>query len=181
MELVERVKPNIWALTRWDRIKSTAEPRRDQGLTFSAYRLLQSATMTDSIAPATGERKQIVVLGPTGSGKTRFINQASGSNLAVGQGLESCTTHVQRSEPLQVDHQSVVLIDTPGFNDTTRSPLNIYEEILGSLKDLKFDGIIYMHSISDNIVGASTLANFQWFRKICGDKAMKNTVIVTNM
>lgn len=64
MELVERVKPNIWALTRWDRIKSTAEPRRDQGLTFSAYRLLQSATMTDSIAPATGERKQIVYVLP---------------------------------------------------------------------------------------------------------------------
>ena len=33
----------------------------------------------------------VAVLGPTGTGKSSFINQATGASLGVGHGLESCT------------------------------------------------------------------------------------------
>ena len=51
----------------------------------------------------------------------QFINLVSGSELRVGAGLESCTSTVQAGKPFDVDGRRVVLVDTPGFDDTNRS------------------------------------------------------------
>ncbi|KAL4253436.1 hypothetical protein AB1N83_012218, partial [Pleurotus pulmonarius] len=45
----------------------------------------------------------IAVMGATGTGKTTFINMASGSTLRVGSGLMSCTNAVQASRPFPLD------------------------------------------------------------------------------
>ena len=76
-------------------------------------------------------------MGATGSGKTtvsrtcpvikaraylgclQFINLASGSDLRVATGLESCTADVKLANEFILDGKAVTLIDTPGFNDTT--------------------------------------------------------------
>ena len=42
-------------------------------------------------------------------------------------------------------------------------------------------GIIYMHRISDFRVGGIAVKNFRMFRQLCGDSALQNLVIVTNM
>ena len=86
-------------------------------------------------------------MGATGSGKTtvsgvrlitkakahrallQFINCASGSNLRVGMGLESCTAEVQLAEELTLDGRVVTLIDTPGFDDTSKSDTEILKMI----------------------------------------------------
>ena len=78
-------------------------------------------------------------MGATGSGKSsvrirnarsvhilicrliQFIGVASGSQLPVGMGLESCTAEVQLSNEFIVDGRRVILIDTPGFDDTNIS------------------------------------------------------------
>ena len=53
--------------------------------------------------------------------------------------------------------------------------LNRYE------KGSKLSGVIYIHRISDDRFGGITGRNFDMFRKLCGDTALKNVVIVTNM
>lgn len=53
-------------------------------------------------------------------GLLQFINLVSGSTLSVSGGLKSCTSEVLESRPFSLDDQSVILIDTPGFDDTTR-------------------------------------------------------------
>jgi len=63
----------------------------------------------------------------------KFINTASGSSLPVGRGLESCTSEVQISRPFFVDGRVVILIDTPGFDDTTRSETDILTMIAAYL------------------------------------------------
>ena len=45
----------------------------------------------------------------------------------------------------------------------------------------KLHGIIYLHRISDDRVGGIDKANFGIFRKLCGDKSLKNVIILTNM
>ena len=42
-------------------------------------------------------------------------------------------------------------------------------------------GVIYIHRISDNRFGGIAGRNFEMFRKLCGDTALKNVVLVTNM
>jgi len=133
----------------------------------------------------------------------KFINTASGSNLPVGRGLESCTSEVQISRPFFVDGRVVILIDTPGFDDTTRSKTDILTMIAAYLSrtyvlplsgilsrghvffsyehGTRLAGVIYMHRISDIRMGSTSKRNFKIFREICGESSLKNVLVVTNM
>ncbi|KAJ8691414.1 hypothetical protein PTI98_010987 [Pleurotus ostreatus] len=124
----------------------------------------------------------IVVMGATGSGKTSFINIASGSSLRVGTGLMSCTDAVQTSKPFILEGRTVILVDTPGFDDTTKTDTEVLTMIAASLSSMvKLSGAIYMHRISDFRMGGTSTRNFNMFRELCGDTALQNVAIVTNM
>ncbi|KAG2342299.1 hypothetical protein BDR05DRAFT_976483 [Suillus weaverae] len=125
-------------------------------------------------------------MGVTGSGKSTFINIASGSNLPVSRSLESCTREVQTSRPFVVNGRVVTLIDTPGFDDTTRSDTDVLSMIAAYLSNAyehgsKLAGVIYMHRISDYRMGGKSKGNFKIFRELCGESSLKNILIVTNM
>jgi len=127
----------------------------------------------------------IVVMGPTGSGKTSFINVASGSDLRVGAGLKSCTDVVQVAKPFELDGRSVTLIDTPGFDDTTKTDAQILTTIADFLSQeyesgKKLNAVIYLHRISDVRMSGISTRTFRMFRKLCGNGTLSNAAIVTN-
>ena len=66
-------------------------------------------------------------------GRLQFINLASGSNLRVGMGLESCTAEVKIADEFTLDGRTVALIDTPGFDDTSMSDGEILKIIAAFL------------------------------------------------
>jgi len=78
------------------------------------------------------------------------------------------------------------LIDTPGFDDTTQSDADVLRTIAVFL-ETSFErgntlaGILYFHRISDFRMGGTQRRNFRMFRSLCGENALKNVVIVTNM
>ena len=135
----------------------------------------------------------------------KLINVASGSSLRVGEGLRSCTANVEIAQAFELGGQSVTLIDTPGFDDTTKSDTEVLRMIAAFLATLfvlicyakfwrscisicnryeggqKLTGLIYIHRISDNRVGGISARNLRMFRKLCGEKTMRNVVVVTNM
>lgn len=128
----------------------------------------------------------IAVMGATGSGKTTFINLISGSSLRVGTGLHSCTADIQVSQTFELERRSVMLIDTPGFDDTSKSDTDILGTIASFLgtayeKNTKLAGVIYIQRISDNRMGGISTRNFRMFRKLCGDDTLKNVILMTNM
>ncbi|KDQ55904.1 hypothetical protein JAAARDRAFT_59361 [Jaapia argillacea MUCL 33604] len=128
----------------------------------------------------------IVVMGATGSGKTSFINMASGSNLRTSASLASCTDRVQPSESFTIDGRLVTLIDTPGFDDSERSDTDVLKMIALFLQvtyeaGKKLAGVIYVHRILDPKLGGVSRRNFRMFRQLCGDETLKNVVIVTSM
>ncbi|KAF9647079.1 hypothetical protein BDM02DRAFT_2812674 [Thelephora ganbajun] len=125
-------------------------------------------------------------MGVTGSGKTTFVNQASRSYLKVGDNLESCTSEIQESEEFILDGRRVVLIDTPGFDDTHKSDTDVLKSIAAFLGEsysagAKLAGVIYAHRISDDKFGGLAVKNFRMFRELCGEKTLKNVILVTNM
>ena len=91
------------------------------------------------------------IMGATGSGKSsvgsvclaimtrnspdrlQFINKASGSHLVVGKGLESRTAEVVLADVFNLDGRRVLLIDSPGFDDTTQSDTEILKLIAAFL------------------------------------------------
>ncbi|KAH8103310.1 P-loop containing nucleoside triphosphate hydrolase protein [Cristinia sonorae] len=128
----------------------------------------------------------VAVMGATGTGKSTFVNLASGSNFQVGEGLKSCTPVVQISEPFVLSGRRMRLIDTPGFDDTTKSDSEVLRMIADFLADSyrqnkKLSGIIYMHRISDTRMTGVSKRNFGMFRSLCGEKTLRNVLLVTNM
>ena len=99
----------------------------------------------------------------------------------------------------------MTLIDTPGFDDTTKSDTEIlkliafflaaasvlivvrhlyilWTELLNRYEEgSTLAGVIYIHRISDRRFTGITGRNFNIFRKLCGEPTLKNVVLVTNM
>ncbi|KAG2018162.1 TKL/TKL-ccin protein kinase [Coprinopsis cinerea AmutBmut pab1-1] len=146
-----------------------------------------SKAKTSAQSPMPEESEVVIaVMGATGSGKTTFINTASGSTLRIGKGLRSCTNVVQIAESFYLDGRKVVLIDTPGFDDTTKSDTDILRMIAAFLtttyeQGIKLAGVLYIHRISDFRMGGISTRNFKMFRQLCGESTLKNVVILTNM
>lgn len=78
------------------------------------------------------------------------------------------------------------LVDTPGFDDTSKTDIDVLREIAAFLSEtyknkVLLTGIVYLHRISDNRLGGSGLRQMQMFRKLCGEKSMENIALVTTM
>jgi len=103
-----------------------------------------------------------------------------------------------------VTNQNIVLVDTPGFDDTTRPDSAILGMIADWLKatsviinmfprevieyqnfryekDVKLSGILYLHRITDNRMGGAPQRNLRMFGRLCGDEPAKKVVFVTTM
>ncbi|KAG9052864.1 Translocase of chloroplast [Serendipita sp. 407] len=134
------------------------------------------------------EEKIVVVMGPTGAGKTNFINLITErGNLGIGHGIQPGTTEIEWiKSPRLIDGHSVTFIDTPGLDDTEQQDIDIVTTILASLQKFcgtksKLDAILYLHKISDNRMGASELKRLELFANLCGAEASSNVVFVTTM
>ena len=46
---------------------------------------------------------------------------------------------------------------------------------------MKLAGVIYVHRISDDRFGGLAVKNFRMFRELCGEKTLKNVILMTNM
>ncbi|KAF9043958.1 P-loop containing nucleoside triphosphate hydrolase protein, partial [Panaeolus papilionaceus] len=126
--------------------------------------------------------------GQTGTGKSSFANKVVGSETAeVGHSLKSCTSSIRilrhSSSPPNPDF---VLIDTPGFNDTNLSDVQVLETITDWLsatyrKDVILAGVLYFHRISDIRFTSTERQNIAIFESLVGKAALENVIIVSTM
>jgi hypothetical protein len=84
------------------------------------------------------------------------------------------------------DGRTGYLIDTPGFDDTTRSDSEVLKDIAYFLaklyhKSKKLSGLIYLHRIVDPKMGGSAVKNLDLFQKMCGQAAFPSILLVSNM
>lgn len=84
------------------------------------------------------------------------------------------------------DSVCVHLIDTPSFDDTSRSDVEVLRNIAVWFRDswkhdMKLSGIIYLHRITDVRMAGSALRNLSMFKKLCGEKAYSSVVLATSM
>ncbi|KAF8133163.1 hypothetical protein K438DRAFT_1998216 [Mycena galopus ATCC 62051] len=129
----------------------------------------------------------IAVMGIGKSGKSTFINLATRSkNLRVGLSGDSCTGAVEAARPLELDGRQVVLLDTPGFDHSHKSDVEVLRNIALELETkyrqgIKLHEIIYLYRISDVRVSNAAEQDFLGLRRLCGNKSDRNIVILTNM
>jgi len=130
----------------------------------------------------------IAFMGPTGSGKSNFIdNYTEQMGMRVGHELRSHTDTVRATRiPSRFSKGDIVLVDTPGFDDTDRSDLEILTMIGDWLaitykKRIKLTGIIYLHRISDNRMAGAPHKNIRMFGELCGSSAAHCVILATTM
>ncbi|KAL9622433.1 MAG: hypothetical protein Q9160_003278 [Pyrenula sp. 1 TL-2023] len=129
----------------------------------------------------------ILVMGMTGSGKSTFISRRAGKHVQIGHDLQSCTANLSIISFLHPDNvHTVYLLDTPGFDDTNLSDIDILAHIAHYLSisyanRICISGIIFLHSISDNRVSGSKRRNITMFREVVGEAAYENVAIATTM
>ncbi|KAL9597853.1 MAG: hypothetical protein Q9219_004874 [cf. Caloplaca sp. 3 TL-2023] len=132
------------------------------------------------------EDRVIAVMGATGAGKSSFVRAATGDkSINVGETLQSTTQQIGVYH-VQVDDMQVVLLDTPGFDDTNRSDGDVLREIADWLATNYVEGhqltaILYLHRITDVRMTGSATRNLRMFKKLIGDSAFPNVVLVTTM
>jgi myosin heavy subunit len=124
-------------------------------------------------------------MGVTGSGKSTFISLLAQEEVRVGHSLESCTTEVEIFSFFNGGRVGY-LIDTPGFDDTTRSDTDILKEIVDVLNRLYttricLTGLIYLHRITDVRMQGSAVKNLDMLRSLCGEDAFPNIALVSTM
>ncbi|KEY67953.1 hypothetical protein S7711_02161 [Stachybotrys chartarum IBT 7711] len=155
---------------------STGELKRDK----SIYDRVKS------YIPWSNKDVVIAVMGMTGSGKTTFISKVTGrSDLKIGHDLTSCTRDIEVIET-KIGDTTVRFVDTPGFSDTHLSDTEVLQMIADYLataykNDMKLSGIIYLHPISDTRITHHATKNLEMFRKLTGEKNLKNVVLTTSM
>ncbi|KAJ2915301.1 hypothetical protein MD484_g5092, partial [Candolleomyces efflorescens] len=133
----------------------------------------------------------IVVTGLTGAGKSTFINQCLGKGvMKVGHGMRSCTEKVKsvvamlpESHPTRPNCR-LVLVDTPGFDDTTRSDLDILRSVATWLastydSDTKITGLVHLFNIGNPRMGGEALLSRDIFHELCGPNALRRVVMAT--
>ncbi|CAI7627168.1 unnamed protein product [Penicillium glandicola] len=125
-------------------------------------------------------------MGVTGSGKSSFISLCSGESVQIGHTLDACTAKVDVYTYQASPDRTVYLIDTPGFDDTSKNDTEILSEIatwLGASyrSKIRLHGIIYLHRITDVRMQGSARRNIQTFRDLCGEDALKKVILVTTM
>ena len=86
--------------------------------------------------------------------------------------------------PVDIGKSKVLLIDTPGFDDSSRTDSEILTQISRLLAaqyeaGVSLKGVIYLHRIIDTRYQGSSVKTLQIFRKICGQMALKNVLLVT--
>lgn len=86
---------------------------------------------------------------------------------------------------MEIGGTKVCIIDTPGFDEAKRTDSEILTEIAKLLSaqyqlGVELKGIIYIHRITDVRYTGSAVKTFQIFQKICGEKPLKNVLLVTS-
>lgn len=85
-----------------------------------------------------------------------------------------------------IDRTNVILIDTPGFDDTMRTDADILDDIATWLEEsyshgVLLTGIVLLQPISGNKVYGSESRRTRLFKKICGENAYGNVIIASTM
>ncbi|KAF5351030.1 hypothetical protein D9756_008417 [Leucocoprinus leucothites] len=131
----------------------------------------------------------IAIMGPTGAGKSTAstVTKEFGYDAGeVGHTLHSTTSRVSALRIKFSDNINVVLVDTPGFDDTNRSDLDILGTIANWFKAIPdgegaLSGIVYLHRITDPRMTSTVVKNFEMFQRLCGKHFCKKVVLATTM
>lgn len=147
---------------------------------------------------------QLLVMGLTGSGKSTFIQKATGDpSIETGAGLGSSQSSLRypfwhvvmltfdivtkevSSYPVVLKGREVFLIDSPGFDDDMYSADDVLQEVANFINNIHslgwvIGGIIYIHDITRERMGGEGKMNIRVLESLTGKNNWNHITLVTN-
>lgn len=130
----------------------------------------------------------IVFMGTTESGKSYFIDLLTRwQGHHAWHSLTPADTSVRATRTIHPEYDKrIVLVDTPGFDCSTRSDIETLNLINNQLEEIyrnnvHISGIVYAHPITDDRTGASHLSILQPLSGQSGDQEAAHILLVTTM
>ncbi|CEL54215.1 hypothetical protein RSOLAG1IB_11613 [Rhizoctonia solani AG-1 IB] len=122
--------------------------------------------------------KYILVLGPRGSGKTKFINTAPYRSARArrdeGKGYEPCTKLFYTCQKFSMHGQEFAFIDSPGFDSKVMCDEEIFLKAMGHLgsrsgEPMKLTGVVYVHPQEANLGSRALWRNLGMLMGLIGE------------
>lgn len=89
---------------------------------------------------------------------------------------------------MTLNDRQIQLLDTPGFDDSTKNNIELLQDIVAYLWYLarfpdhfQVQGVIFLHDISETRFSGSQRTTLSILKQICGDKALGNVIVGTTM
>ncbi|CAE7056620.1 unnamed protein product [Rhizoctonia solani] len=120
---------------------------------------------------------RILIIGPSGSGKSSLINMVSNEGLPVAsQGMGLCTTKVwSLHNSIMINERAFRLIDSPGFNTSNLSNANVLKQLVAYLVkvrgkyNIKLSGVLYLHPQGDDLACGQLKQNLEALTHLFGE------------
>jgi hypothetical protein len=85
---------------------------------------------------------------------------------------------------LELGQTTIALVDTPGFDDTNQTEIEILRRLSKWLSDSyelghKINAIFYLHRITDQKMSGEATRNLRSFKKLCGPQCYSNIILGT--
>ncbi|OQV10688.1 hypothetical protein CLAIMM_14651 [Cladophialophora immunda] len=167
---------------------SSAPPSRRESMTEAMRTAMAPIRRVDGGRglPSLANSMVIALMGVTGSGKSSFISLLADQDVEISHSLHSNTVSIKVYSFNDQRGRTVYLVDTPGFDDTTRSDAEVLKDISYLLAtmfaaDIRLAGLIYLHRISDARMPGSAVKNLRMFQALCGESNYRHVVLATTM
>ncbi|XP_043997106.1 GTPase IMAP family member 8-like [Gambusia affinis] len=127
-------------------------------------------------APESLEKRKIVLYGLSGAGKTSSGNTILGSKKFKSDcGFESSTkTCVSKSAI--IGSQEITVMDTPGVDDSSRSPQEVAKDLLGALCGEHVHALVIVVKIGK--LSKEDCSFLQYFPSMFGPDALRSTMVL---
>lgn len=88
----------------------------------------------------------------------------------------------------KLKNKPILLLDTPGFDDSARQNIDILGDIVSNLhlftlrsQEIKVRGVIFLHSIRENRFNGSQAKTLGILKGLCGEEGMGHVIVGTTM
>ena len=98
--------------------------------------------------------------------------------------LSDTETSVVSTYKFRHKDRTIVLVDTPGFDDTHKKDADVLKLLANWFEatyrsGTKLSGIIYLHRITDDRMRGSSMRSMRMFRQLCGESFYRNLLLGT--
>ncbi|RXW23213.1 hypothetical protein EST38_g2621 [Candolleomyces aberdarensis] len=141
----------------------------------------------------------ILIMGPTGAGKSTFVNNIlhentpRGNRAAVSDSFQLCTADVAQyfvtiperlAKKYRTGHRQLIIVDTPGFGDPNVRDSDILHSIATCLASschagTRVGGVIYVYPIYPDRMTGDDRSNLKALQQKCGETALSKVVLAT--